>query len=287
VTALRQWTGASGGGAGQSFNPGKDYLFAPQTATRFEWNKWPDTPLPPDEPAGQNPPDGAIIHYFLERPASGDVNIEILDAAGALVRKYSSSDPRPEIQDTSNVPWYWIRPAAIPSAGAGLHRFVWDLHYPPVPGAELQYPISATPGNTAPEPKGPWVVPGTYRVKLTVNGQSYAQSLTVRMDPRVKTTPADLQRQFTLAKRVYDALADLQKKIALQPAGASDAAAAGGPPTARSVYQDVLAVYPLTQEGSGPIAAGSLDAVNRVLEAYRTFTGGPGGRQLNAARRKR
>jgi hypothetical protein len=68
----------------------------------------------------------------------------------------------------------------------------------------VQYPISATPNNTPREPHGPWVVPGTYTVRLTVNGQTYTQPLRVRMDPRVKASAAMLARQFALSKGVYD-----------------------------------------------------------------------------------
>ena len=106
------------------------------------------------------------------------------------MRRYASTDKAPEIRDEGNVPYYWIRPTRVLSADAGLHRFVWDLHYPPPAGTTPSYPIAATPGNTAAEPKGPWVVPGTYTVKLTANGKSYTQPLTVRMDPRVKSGTA-------------------------------------------------------------------------------------------------
>ena len=145
-------------------------LFKPGAAIRFEWNKNTDTPLAPWEPAGQNPPDGAILEYFLKQASSGPVTLEILDAAGGLVRRYASTDKAPEIRDEGNVPYYWIRPTRILSADAGLHRFVWDMHYPPPAGTTPSYSIAATPGDTAADPKGPWVAPGTYTVKLTANG---------------------------------------------------------------------------------------------------------------------
>jgi hypothetical protein len=85
-----------------------------------------------------------------------------------------------------------------------MHRFVWDLRYPEPRVLSFQYPISATPFNTAREPRGPWVVPGTYGVRLTVNGRVYNQPLTVRMDPRVKTPAATLARQFALSKGIHD-----------------------------------------------------------------------------------
>ena len=93
---------------------------------------------------------------------------------------------------------------------AGMHRFTWDLHYPPAPGSRNAYPIAATPHDTAPAPTSPWVVPGTYTVALTANGKTYTQPLTVEMDPRVKTSAADLQQQFALSKEMYDDIAQLE-----------------------------------------------------------------------------
>jgi photosystem II stability/assembly factor-like uncharacterized protein len=176
-------------------------LYKPSPAVRVRWDTWPDTPLPGDEPAGQNPPDGAVIDYYLREAATGPVSLEIVDAAGKVVRHYSSTDSLYAIPDV-NIPLYWIRPQEILSGKAGPHRFVWDLHYQPL-NVPASYPISAVPGNTAPSPTSPWVMPGVYTVRLKVNGKSYTQSLTVRMDPRVKTAVADLQQQHDLAMRAY------------------------------------------------------------------------------------
>src|SRR6186713_390230 len=89
------------------------HLFAPQQAWRFRWNKNTDTPLPPDEPAGQNPPDGAIVHYFLKGAAAGPVTLEIVDGAGTVVRRYRSDDtPEPPVEGR-NIPDYWIRPPQV------------------------------------------------------------------------------------------------------------------------------------------------------------------------------
>jgi photosystem II stability/assembly factor-like uncharacterized protein len=182
------------------------FLFKPSDAIRVRWNMNTDTPLPPEEPAGQNPPDGAVIDYHLKAAAAGPITLDVLDAGGQVVRSYSSADTPDPIRDEGNVPKYWIRPTRSLSASAGLHRFVWDLHYPPLPTQQRSYPIAAVFGNTAKLPLGPWVPPGTYTVKLTVNGRSYTQPLAVKMDPRVKTAPADLARQFTLSKTMYDGM---------------------------------------------------------------------------------
>ncbi len=181
--------------------PSPVVLIKPQTAIRFRWSKWPDTPLPPDEPRGQNPPDGAIIDYVLASSAES-VALDILDANGKLVRHYSSSDKVEPPKDTANIPWYWIRPARALATTAGMHRFVWDLHYTPAAGMKVTYPISAVPYDTAPNYTSPWVMPGTYKVRLTVDGKSFTQPLAVKMDPRVKATREDLAKQLELSLKV-------------------------------------------------------------------------------------
>jgi len=180
-------------------------LFKPQRAWRFRWNKNTDTPLPADEPAGQNPPDGAIIDYYLASPSSL-VTLDILDAANNVVRSYSSKDVATQPKDTGNVPSYWIRPTRTLAATAGMHRFVWDLHYTPLPRMEPNYPIAAIPFDTAPSPTSPWVLPGTYTVRITADGKTATQPLVVQMDPRVKTSRADLEQQFALSMKVYEKL---------------------------------------------------------------------------------
>jgi photosystem II stability/assembly factor-like uncharacterized protein len=189
------------------------FLFRPQVATRVRWNMNTDTPWPPDEPGGQNPPDGAIIDYVIGSATSGPVTIEILDGAGKLVRRYSSADPPEKIDPNLAVPTYWVRPPQMLLAGAGMHRFLWDLHYPPALGSRVSYPIAATYKNTAPSPTSPWVMTGQYTVKLTVNGKSYTQPLTVRMDPRVKTPLPALRQQFTLSKQLYDGIVETQAAL--------------------------------------------------------------------------
>ena len=180
------------------------HLFKPQPAIRVRWNTNSDTPLPPDVPAGENPPDGAMIDYYIGRGVSGAVTLEIKDAAGATVRIYSSNDPLPTQDPQLNIPPYWIRPTQRLATEPGLHRFLWDLHYTPVPGVTPQYPIAAVYRNTAPEPTSPWAMPGDYKIVLTIGGKKYEQPLKLVMDPRVKTSTADLGEQFRLSKQMYD-----------------------------------------------------------------------------------
>ena len=205
ITALRQLTPAVAQASA--------FLFKPQTATRVRWNMNPDTPVPPDEPAGQNPPDGAIVDYYLGPGASGTVTFEITDSSGQLVRRYSSDEPLPPIDPMLAIPRYWVRPPLALSNQPGMHRFLWDMHYAPVPGERPTYPMQAVAHETAPAPSSPWVMPGTYTVKLTANGRNYTEPLTVRMDPRVHTSPADLQQQFTLSMHLYDDIVGAKKAL--------------------------------------------------------------------------
>jgi hypothetical protein len=179
-------------------------LFRPQIALRGRWNMNTDTPLPPDVPAGENPPEGAMIDYYIGAGTSGPAVLEIRDEMGQLVRRFSSDEPLPAPNPSLSIPPYWLRPAQKLAADFGMHRFLWDLHYGPVPGEPPQYPIAAVYRNTAPAPTSPWVMPGKYKVVLTVAGKSYEQPLTVVMDPRVKTSNADLLQQFKLSKQLYD-----------------------------------------------------------------------------------
>ena len=191
-----------------------DLLFKPQTALRVRANLNTDTPLPPDEPAGENPPDGAMIDYFLSKDATGPVTIEIKDGKDQLVRKYSSADKPLEANPKRlRIPSYWIRLPQSLSRKAGMQRFLWDMHYTPVPNVEPEFPMTATHRNTAPEATSPWAPPGNYTVMLTVGGKTFSQPLTIEMDPRVKTSPADLQQQFNLSWKLY------QLRLKLAPIG--------------------------------------------------------------------
>jgi hypothetical protein len=144
-------------------------LYKPETAYRVRWNMNSDTPLPPDEPSGENPPDGAIIEYYLKEKSNEEVTLDICNESGDVIRRYSSKDTLYTIPDV-NIPLYWIRPQQILSAEAGAHRFLWDMHYHPL-NLPPAYPIAAIYENTAPEATSPWVMPGHYVAKLTVNGK--------------------------------------------------------------------------------------------------------------------
>ena len=174
-------------------------IVPPATAWRFRRNRNTDTPLPPEVPAGQNPPDGAIIDYYLKDAALGPVTLEILDSKDAVVRRYSSADAPIDMAAAAKanpIPMYWVRQPQILSAAAGMHRFVWDLRYEPPSSLSHGYPISAIPHDTPREPEGARALPGTYTARLTANGASWTHSFVVRLDPRIKVAPEDLARQF-------------------------------------------------------------------------------------------
>jgi photosystem II stability/assembly factor-like uncharacterized protein len=170
------------------------WFFAPRDAIRFHPASFQGTPFPKDEPAGENPPNGAILDYYLKTGSTVPVTIEILDAKGETVRRYASDDkPRPTDPTRQTVTSDWTPSLPPPSAAAGLHRYVWDLRYAPPKG------LPPSPfGGTA----GLWASPARYTVRMTAAGQTITQSLVVKRDPRIKATDADLAAQFDLAKQI-------------------------------------------------------------------------------------
>ncbi len=187
------------------------FLFTPPEAVRLRWNMFSDTPLPPEEPAGQNPPDGAIIDYYLPKDAR-EVVLEIVNLQGEVIHDYSSGDPVENIDSTSLPhPTYWIRPAQTPGTGKGHHRFVWDLRYEEPKGARRQYSIAAVYQNTPSGPQGPFVHPGTYTVRLVVDGEKIEKPIKVKIDPRSNINAADLRLQTDLSLTCYKGYMQAQK----------------------------------------------------------------------------
>jgi hypothetical protein len=168
-----------------------------------------DTPLPPEEPAGENPPDGAIVDYFLKRRAS-EVTLQIFDGANEI-RTFSSGDG-PERLDPDSLwyPTYWIRPPERLSTSPGHHRFVWDLRYPPPPGTSRGLSIAAVRNRTPSGPLGPFVPPGAYTIRLTADGTVLERQVEVRLDPRVDLSDEDLQLQTESSLACYRGYLELQ-----------------------------------------------------------------------------
>jgi hypothetical protein len=201
ISPLRQFTA--------NFAVGEAALLQPAAAVRVRRSTGTDTPIQPDEPAVRNPPDGAIIDYYLAHDAKHPVMIEILDSSGALVTRVSSTDPpqfSKEQLDRELIPQYWIRQTPPPATSAGMHRWIWDMHYAAPRTVKRGFPISAVPGDTPQEPAGPAVNPGNYRVRLHVGTHQWEAVLAVTADPRVRITPQDFSAQFDLARRLAAAL---------------------------------------------------------------------------------
>ena len=202
ITALRQITA--------DLTKSEAIFYKPQNPYKVRWNIYSDTPVPQEEPAGQNPPDGAIFDYFLKEKAS-EIALEIFDATGKSVRKFSSNDKPYKIPEV-NIPLYWIRPQTILSSQAGSQRFVWDMHYKPL-DEPASYPISATYMNTAPDATSPWVLAGNYTAKMTVNDKVYTQTFTIKQDPRVKTNPEKMKQIHDMSMICYKAKQKIIAKL--------------------------------------------------------------------------
>ena len=183
------------------------HLFRPERAIRIRRSENNDTPFPPEIPHGTNPPSGAIIDYYLHSTPRGPVTLDILDASGNLVRRFSSTDQPPENQPQPFMT-EWLPRFKPLTVHAGLNRFVWDLRYIPPPVEHYGYSMAIANLHSSREPEGPLVLPGKYLVKLTVDGSSYSQPLNVEMDPRVHVADAALRDQLELAIGVWNRMAE-------------------------------------------------------------------------------
>ncbi|HEY6293242.1 MAG TPA: sialidase family protein, partial [Terriglobia bacterium] len=241
------------------------YLFKPAVAIRLRPRVFDGTPLPPEEPAGQNPPMGAVIDYELQPEPSGDVRLEILSAQGKPIRQFSSADKPAEPPRAPVVTAHWLQHPAVLTKQAGMNRFVWDLRYPPPPLSGRSDSFS---------PRGLMVLPGDYQARLTMNGHGYVQPFKVELDPRVKTSRADLERQFTFEQQVIGALTNARNlNIAVRDLntklGAAGKSLEAKPETA-DIAQQVRAlirkVGPLIGERGAEAAA---DAASSSLDVPR------------------
>jgi len=250
--------------AAASLGAADAHLFTPAPAYRVQRDTYTDTPLPPDEPFAANPPDGAIIDYCLGHDASAPVTLEILDGHGQLVRKFSSAD-KPDVTEADLkkqlIPLYWLRPFRALSSEAGMHRWVWDLHYPAPTSTRHDYPISAIPGDTPRYPLGPTVAPGSYTARLTANGKTYTASFTVKMDPRVKISAVGLEKKFQLERRLALSLSETSQAV-LQAGSLRDSLqklspqASGETSNSLQAFQNKLAA--LLGGSPGPSTAGEI-----------------------------
>jgi hypothetical protein len=199
---------------------GSSYLVKPATAVRVRFAENDPTPWPPEIPAGENPPAGAVIDYCLGANA-GTVSLHIVDPGGKVIRTYSSSDtipgPDPALNSEEynkicqrntnaphcSVPLYWAAPNRTLSSRAGMHRFTWDMRFDPI-DATSQSEGGAVPHRTYLVTTTPWAPPGAYTVRLVADGKTYTQPLTVVLDPRVKTPASAIAQVASLSREMYD-----------------------------------------------------------------------------------
>ena len=229
------------------------YLFKPGDAYRVRRSTYTDTPLPIDEPAGENPPDGAAIDYYLPDGVQSPVSLEILDAHDKLVRRYASTDvPYATEEELAKqlIPLYWIRmPKTLPS-NAGMHRWAWDLRYETPTATRYEYPISAVPHETPRTPQGALAVPGSYKVRLTAGGKVLTDSFQVKMDPRVQSTPAEIEALFRL-ETTLSALVSASSEAALE---------------AHSTREQLAGLLKATQPPLSSALKSSVDSLNKEVE---------------------
>ena len=192
------------------------HLFRPRAAILVQSNVNQDTPFPPEVPHAKNPPQGAIIDYWLKQPAR-TLELQILDAAGKVVRSYSNAPIANLVQPAPPTPGFWIRPRLPLPAAAGAHRVTWNMRYPTPPALFFDQSMGAVPQDTPFTPQGPLALPGNYTVKLSVDGISYTQPLTLKPDPRLSDSPAAInamRRQLALSQQIIRVMAASQQAYA-------------------------------------------------------------------------
>jgi hypothetical protein len=173
------------------------YLYAPPAAVRVDNDGFLGTPLPPEEPQASNPPNGAIVDYYLRSDAT-NVSLQILDAQGRVIRHFSSQD-KPSIErPLLPIAERWFPKPQVLETGSGEHRFVWDLA-----AGGSGTGVGDDDENSAGMPPGPRVAPGIYKLRLSVDGMTMDRRLHVIMDPRATPTFQVLEQQFTLADSIY------------------------------------------------------------------------------------
>ena len=196
ISPLRQITPALASESAHLFKPGEAY--------RVRRNVNGDTPFPPEVPHNLNPPTGAIIYYYLGSKPSGDITLDVMDATGKVVRHMSSAPITPVAEAAHPPePSFWLATPMPMPTDVGTNRVNWNLRYDDPPAFSHSYEINANPEQTPASPQGPLALPGVYTLKLTVDGKSYTQTLTVRNDPRSPATLADLRAQHDLQMKIY------------------------------------------------------------------------------------
>ena len=218
-----------------------------------------------------------IIDYWLARAPSSDITLDVLDAAGAVVRHMTSRAPAP-VSEAARPPHpnFWVAPPFVLPKQAGTNRTSWDLRYDAPPAVSHSFEINANAGRTPASPEGPVALPGTYTLKLNVDGRAYTQSATVRADVHSPATAAALRAQHDLQVRLLGAIAlsyELRERTGVLrtslrglPAGADLADVAS---RATLLLAQLDTVYGLDGggRGRGSPAAASFSGLNATLVA--------------------
>jgi hypothetical protein len=247
-------------------------LVPPAVAVRLRFNQNKDTPLPPEEPAGENPPAGAVLDYLLPEGTTGLVRLDILTADGKGIQSFDSETTPPQPEARVYMADLWLgKPKPLPS-GPGHHRFVWNLRYPPPPTLRSEYSIAAVPREPTPIlPQGAFVLPGKYAVKLTAGGRSVTRPLEVTMDPRVHVSQKELASLLEFQQQVASVLeraVRLDKAIEAE-SDTTETAETAGPETPRpssEVAETLTALAIDLEQGDAPPTAPQREVLRRETE---------------------
>jgi photosystem II stability/assembly factor-like uncharacterized protein len=201
IAALRQ--------VNQALRAEAAWLYSPANAVRVDNDPFSGTPIPPEEPSAENPPNGAIIDYYL-KTAAEKVQLEIFDGKGDLVRSYSSGQARETKRPPVAIADRWFPKPQVLEVNAGMHRYIWDLGWT---GTSTK-PDEREHADEYGALRGPRVVPGTYTVKLTVDGKTQTQTLKIIMDPRSAATAAELEQQYELGQKMFTEATRMRQAVA-------------------------------------------------------------------------
>ncbi len=249
---------------------GGPYLVPPAKAYRLRDNLNRDTPLPPEEPRGTNPPIGVIVDYVLPDKPRGPVTLEILAAGGEVVRRFRSDETPTRPAEKIYFSAAWLTSPALPTAEAGHNRFVWDLRLAPPRAIEPEYAIAAVPGRPEPAlPGGAFILPGPYEVRLQVDGATLTRPLTVLPDPRVDTDPRALEALLAFQREVETVLARSAALHEERTAAAARLRKALADPLARRARASVERALAGLETADGP-ADERPKRVNQVLSALHS-----------------
>ena len=249
------------------------FLYAPQTTVRVDNDAFPGTPLPPEEPAADNPPNGAALDYYLPR-AEQSVVLRAYGPGRQMVVKVTSAPEQPARRAPLPVAERWFPKPQRLETSAGMHRFIWNLAWGPRGLAQDNEPDDGEGGN----PRAPRVAPGAYTVELEVNGRTVSSApLSLIKDPRSPATQAQFVRQFDKSLMIFRsslegrrALADIasvkqQLDMTIASAGSVDAQAS-------TMSKELRAELDAIVEGAGGLDAATaalITALNAVESSDR------------------